>query len=301
MFDSFLAWISKNKDALSIIVPVVSAFVGGVFALYKWRSKEKAGNNKKQAPQQKVTADHGSIAVAAGDGSTVTIHAPSDTTEIVKALLKSHERELARRDQLEQIQQEEIKDLTAAVARLQACMQNPERPPDLPRAMEELKAGRTETAEDLLRRFAEKQIAAGVQARKEAAEAYRHLGALAFLHDTYKALECYQQAVELDPDDPDGWNRLGHVYLRLGELSKAEDAYNKVYEHAEGNDDQEFRAIAYGNLGLVYDTRGDLGRAERMYNQALKLNQALGSKEDMAIQYGNLGNIFYTRGDLDRA
>lgn len=56
----------------------------------------------------------------------------------------------------------------------------------------------------------------------------RHLGALAFLHDTVKALAAYRRAVALDPHNPDSWNQLGHLLLRVGELDETSVMYRKA-------------------------------------------------------------------------
>lgn len=79
-----------------------------------------------------------------------------------------------------------------------------------------------------------------------AAAAYRHLGAIAYLDKTNDAFEAYQRATKLDPNNKDGWNQLGNLYYRKGELVKAEESYLKVLE-----------------LGLVYQTQGDLANKTR--------------------------------------
>ncbi len=143
--------------------------------------------------------------------------------------------------------------------------------------------------------------AKGQSAIKEAAAAARHLCALAFLHDTKKALAAYRKAVELDPQDPTGWNRLGHLLRRVGELDEAEQAYETVLALGKRTESREAIAIAYGNLGIVYETRGELDRAEEMHLKGLEIDEALGRKEGMASTYGNLGIVYKKRGELDRA
>jgi TPR repeat protein len=55
---------------------------------------------------------------------------------------------------------------------------------------------------------------------RDAAEAARHLGALAFLDNTEEALRWYRRAVELDPANADEWNWLGLLYYRTGQLDQ---------------------------------------------------------------------------------
>ena len=94
--------------------------------------------------------------------------------------------------------------------------------------------------------------AAGEAALKDAARAARHIGALAFYHDTRKSLEAYQEAVALDGADAEGWNELGHLRMRLGELDGAKMAYEKVLSLGNQSSDKGVIAVATGNRGLIY-------------------------------------------------
>ncbi len=103
------------------------------------------------------------------------------------------------------------------------------------------------------------------------------------MHDTQKATEAYRQAVELDSSNPEGWNRLGHLLVRSGELEEAETAYRKVLDLAEAASEQGWLSASYGNLGNVFRTRGDLDQAEQMYERSLGLLEEIGaiSKAEM--------------------
>lgn len=156
-------------------------------------------------------------------------------------------------------------------------------------ALEEAAQGNTQLAEAIFSEVAARKSAEGKAANREAAEAERHRGTLAFLHDTGKALAAYRRATELDPENAAGWNSLGHLLVRTGELNDAEAAYREVQSLGEATNDRELLAIAYANLGNVYRTRGDLEEAEAMHQKALALNEALGRKKGMANQYANHG------------
>jgi protein O-GlcNAc transferase len=185
------------------------------------------------------------------------------------------------------------------------------------------------------------KITEGKGELKASAEYWRHIGALAFLHNTQKALAAYEKATALDQDEPDGWRYLGELQFRLGDMATAERAFeslrtlgiqigNKQAEsmghlrlgwihQSYGNLakaeemqrsalrlDEESRnkqgmARAYGNLGTTYQIRGDLPKAEEMQLKALKLDEELGDKEGMSRAYGNLGVIYGTRGELPKA
>jgi len=75
-------------------------------------------------------------------------------------------------------------------------------------------------------------------ANKEAAETARHRGALAFLHDTHKALAAYRRATELDPENAKVWNGLGHLLVRTGALDKAAAAYRTVASLGQATNDR---------------------------------------------------------------
>jgi tetratricopeptide (TPR) repeat protein len=181
---------------------------------------------------------------------------------------------------------------------------------DLDKAVETLlAAGRADALRDITGEAADAvidQLIAQREATRERvardeADLYRQKGALAFLHDTDKALRAYAKATELDPHDPDGWNELGALQLRVGELDAAIASFKRVLALGQRTADLSVLAAATGNLALVYSRRGDVDQAEAMYRKSLALLEQLGRKEGMAATYGNLG-IFYDRcGDLDRA
>ncbi len=173
------------------------------------------------------------------------------------------------------------------------------------------------------------------------AEYWRHIGALAFLQHTHKALAAYRRAVAFDSGNADGWRSLGELLYRLGDyggarvafeelqelgkrtgnlrtqsnamlrlnwiwqatgnLSEAEQLASRALQFAKRAEWQEGMARAYGNLGVIYRTRGELGRAEKMLVKELRLNEERASKEGMARARANLGTIYMRQGDFVRA
>lgn len=163
-----------------------------------------------------------------------------------------------------------------------------------------LKKGDNSLAEALFEKSAEEELKKARESNKQAAKAFRNLGTLRWW-DSQKALTAYRRATELDPDNTDGWNQLGHLLNRAGDLDETITAYKKVLALGETHQDQQEIAIALGNLGNVYQTRGELDKAIEFHQQALTLDEALGNKQGMAEDYGNLGNVYKTRGELDKA
>ena len=192
-----------------------------------------------------------------------------------------------------------------------------------------------------LKERADQEESAGHQRLKTSAEYWRHIGALAFLHDTKKALAAYQKATTLDPTQHEGWGRLGELHFRLGDLSAAEESFDSAIRTAKQANNQGVEAhghvwkswlhyaqgrladaqanaesglelanlagskftmaSAYGNLGAIHLTRGELDKAEDMQRKAIALAEELAVKEGMARGYSNLGIIHRTRGELDKA
>ena len=214
----------------------------------------------------------------------------------VKAL-EALEKRLAVADLQAQEYQDQIKALTASITALAQQKDQPDASPGIKEALKKLAEGNTQEAEAIFQTITDRKKA-DIQ---EAAAAYRHLGALAFLHDTQKALDAYRRATQLDPQNIEGWNQLGHLLKRTGQLEKAEAAYQRVLALSEKRNDQSWIAAAYGNLGILYQIRGELAQAEAMYQKSLALNEALGRKEGMANQYGNLGILYQIRGELAQA
>ena len=224
-----------------------------------------------------------------------------DVNQIVTKLVSTHQKELGVYRKREETYQEEIKSLTNAVEALAKRREQPKERASIDDALKKLAMGDTGAAEKIFQEILESRVSKGKEAYKEAAEAARHLGALAFLHDTEKALSAYQRSVQLDPENAESWNRLGHLLERAGRLNEAEKAYCNVEALGITMDDSSLKAVAYGNMGNIYAIRGDLDRALEMYGKALAIDEELGRKEGMASAYGNIGIIYKTRGDLDRA
>jgi len=155
--------------------------------------------------------------------------------------------------------------------------------------------------ESKLKTRAETHEAEGQSSIKVSAEYWRHIGALAFLHNTQKALTVYEKAVSLDPLEPEGWRYFGELQYRLGDLAGAEESFEHVLALGKSKADPKTQAMGYMRLGLISLAHGNLPRAEALATEALRCADAAGWQAGMARAYVNLGNIHLTRGDLDNA
>ena len=227
----------------------------------------------------------------------VNVNVPEriDSQTFAEKVYEDQRKELKDAHQLNQSKDEEIKALKDVIDGLREPQETPEEDDHAAQAEVELAKGNTNLAKAFFKEAAKKNVAAGNERYLKAAEAYRRLGALDYMSNPKVAFDAYLQSVDLDPNNAEGWNRIGQLRHLFGELEEAEKAYLKVLQF---DDDKKWKAIVYGNLGVIRQTQGDLGEAEKLYNKALILDEELESKEGLAIRFGNLGSIRKIQGDL---
>jgi tetratricopeptide (TPR) repeat protein len=104
-----------------------------------------------------------------------------------------------------------------------------------------------------------------------------------------EAVGTYEKMLEAQPDQVEGYLRLGALYSSLGLTTKARELYLKAVE----------RGIAdgplYFNLGYIEEIRGDLSKALEYYLKAEE--KQLKSAE----LFYNIGNVYAQMGDWDKA
>ena len=308
------AWLSVNKTWIFSGIGVVVLGVLG-----KWLFIRPRPSN--------ATDKGNTTSSASGDGASVTAinsnvnvqNSDPAVTKAIKAIkaIKALSRDLDAKDrQLEILNQQRIdaqqgeQGEKAAIKEAITALPNQTEISDAQARIKEALAaaaeGNTTLAEAIFAEVEARKVAEGkeVEARKiaeekaarksayqEAAEAARHRGALAFLHDTDKAIATYRRATELDPENAVGWNQLGQLLYRTGALQDTEAAFRKVKALGKAADNQALLAIAYGNLGIVYQTRGDPDQAEAMYRKSLGLFQAIGARPQVEQVRGSLEGL----------
>jgi tetratricopeptide (TPR) repeat protein len=119
------------------------------------------------------------------------------------------------------------------------------------------------------------------------------------------ALDTYRRALQLDPDNPIIFYRMGYVFTQSGELEQAEQYLTKSLEL-----DPSF-APSQAALGYVYRRIGDQMEAsveqDMMYNKAEQnfLKALKGSPklmdEDSESWWGSLGGLYRRRGQVNQA
>jgi tetratricopeptide (TPR) repeat protein len=111
-----------------------------------------------------------------------------------------------------------------------------------------------------------------------------------------KALEAFQQAIQIDPDLAEAHFRLGLTFDALGQEQEAEEAYRKAIEkykkHLRENSED---AEAHYNLGQTYAGLSLYNEAVNEYRQATRL------KSDDADIYYDLGEALTKLARYDEA
>ena len=104
-----------------------------------------------------------------------------------------------------------------------------------------------------------------------------------------KKIECFNKAIELNPDYAEAYNDRGNAYCYLKQYERAIEDFNKAIE-LNPND-----ALAYYNRGLAYCDLKEYERAMEDYNKAIELNP------DYAEAYNNRGTAYGDLKEYERA
>ena len=216
------------------------------------------------------------------------------------------------RDQLQRALaegQKEREALRAAIMALSGKAREADAPGKIEHALDFLRRGETGEAQAIFAEILEQKQAQGVAALKEAAEAARHLGALAYLDDTEKALAAYATATRLDPDHAWPWIFLGLLHQRAGSLAQSEQAFDHAQRAASSTGHDRDQSVAQAYLGDIRLAQGSLSEALVAYEAALDVQQHLAAQDpsnsaghrDISISFDRIGDVQRARGNLDAA
>jgi tetratricopeptide (TPR) repeat protein len=179
----------------------------------------------------------------------------------------------------------------------------------LQQALDLLKENKITEASQLLQAFAESKTARIDKDRKEAAIAYRNLGAIAGLADPKRALEAYEKAIELDPDDLESLFWAGWIQIVRGHLNEAQTRLERVLTLAKTEDQAYYHYWSLVLLGDIKKQRGDLAGALKSYNDGLAIAEPLAKSDpgntllqrDLSASYEKVGDVQVEQGDLAAA
>jgi len=104
-----------------------------------------------------------------------------------------------------------------------------------------------------------------------------------------KAIEAYQKAIEINPNNAWAYNNMGLCFYHKKEYDKAIEAYQKAIEL-----DPNY-ARAYNNMGLCFYHKKEYDKAIEAYQKAIELDP------NYAKAYNNMGLCFYHKKEYDKA
>lgn len=136
------------------------------------------------------------------------------------------------------------------------------------------------------------KVAAGL------AETWMELGALAYLNNTYDAIDAYRRASQLDPDNIEAMQMLGNLYMRTGQYAEATSIFEEMRVIAETDEDM---AMVLGNLGFVALSLDNLDEAESYFRDSLLLHEKAKDQVGIGQDLNDLGEVMRLKGDDNQA
>ncbi|MBU1940830.1 MAG: tetratricopeptide repeat protein, partial [Candidatus Thermoplasmatota archaeon] len=85
-------------------------------------------------------------------------------------------------------------------------------------------------------------------------------------NDLEAAIENFNEAISIDPKNPQAYAGLGNVYARKGDTEAAIENFNKAISIDPKN------SQAYAGLGNVYARKGDIEAAIENFNEAISID-----------------------------
>jgi len=94
---------------------------------------------------------------------------------------------------------------------------------------------------------------------------------------------------------------FGDIYIRIGEMNRSREYFEKSLDFAEKNNDDHRKAVAYGNIGRVYFAEGDNTKALELYLDSLKFFEAHDDTKNTAASCGNIASCYSDLNDYNKA
>jgi tetratricopeptide (TPR) repeat protein len=136
-------------------------------------------------------------------------------------------------------------------------------------ALDLLNEKKTHEAANLLEASAEDAKARAENYGKDAAIAYRDLGIIAGFDDRNRALEAFEKALALDPDEISCLLMAGYLQVKNGDLDKAQARFERTIPLAESGNEWFHKYWGLIGLGDIEVRRGKLESSVKCYSDAL--------------------------------
>ncbi len=125
---------------------------------------------------------------------------------------------------------------------------------------------------------------------REASQTWINIGNIQNLSSSRQALQAYQKAAEIDPENIIAYSRQGDVHRQLKQLDLAEKAYKRVQSFA--NQSTANQALTLSNFGLLNVSKGKLVEAEDAFNEALSIYKKIEDNNGIAEISFHLANLY---------
>jgi tetratricopeptide (TPR) repeat protein len=310
-----------RRGVLGAAGVVIAALTKAGWEVFKFRAERRKDKNKGvgttvshsgQGPASGRDTRIGGDVVYGADGKQIgeaVAEAQRPLIDWVQRLSAENASLLRQLEEARQAPQAPGSELALAEAIYVAEKQAEAGQPRAEEALALLAAGKVAEAIPLFEAEAVEKKTASRASAKEAAAAYRNLGAIAGLADPRRALDAYEEAVALDPDDIQSLFWTGWIQIDYGDLLKAQTRLERVSKLAETGDQPFYETWALAGLGKIKQQRGDLAAALKSYSDSLAIRERLaksdpgnaGWRRDLSVSYDNVGGVQKDQGDLAAA
>ena len=134
---------------------------------------------------------------------------------------------------------------------------------------------------------------------QESSQTWINIGNVQNLSSSRQALQAYQKASEIDPENITAYLRQGHVYRQLKQFDLAEKAYKRVQSFA--NQSTANQALTLANFGLLNVSKGKLVEAEDAFNESLSIYKKIQDENGIANISYHLANLYKGSERFDQA
>jgi tetratricopeptide (TPR) repeat protein len=169
------------------------------------------------------------------------------------------------------------------------------------RALAKLKSGDTAPATRIFAELAQTKRAEAARVAGEAASALRHQGALILPTDAEASLLLFQQAFELDPDNPENLLALALVQFRLGDIPGVEALVEKVRGGEGQARREEIAALIDMFAGVLHLRGGRFAEATERFGGAGRVFEEHGNPRSQIDALMALAGTQMKAGDLQGA
>jgi tetratricopeptide (TPR) repeat protein len=123
---------------------------------------------------------------------------------------------------------------------------------------------------------------------------------LALTNDNDLQLHAVTESMRKEIRASSGWDRLGHLMIKVGQFKKAEELYEILLKKTTNEDEKSY---LYHMLGLIKIHQGDYANADEFYGKLIKIQQKILSPIDpnLTASYNNIGLVYDKMGEYSKA